>query len=105
MSDRTDGFPDSMAAWDAILRADEAEWTEPDEPSLSLIAKFHDEGRTCGECGAQFSEANGVPSSCQFCKRKGSTLPLSKHPEVNTEAFKERARKRRKEKSHDVDQA
>lgn len=87
-----------MSAW-PYPDYDEA-GIERDEPSLSLIAKWHDEGRTCGECGTEFTEANGEPSSCDYCKRRGSDLPLSKHPEANKEAHKQRARKARKHKEN-----
>ena len=70
-----------------------------DEPSLSWIALAFDTGRTCGECGAEFTKANGEPSSCEFCKRRGSEYPLSKHPEKNKEAHKAVARRRRKQKA------
>lgn len=67
-------------------------------PSLSRLALLHDSGKACGECGAEFTAANGVPSSCETCKNMGSEYPLTQHPEVTTEAHKHRARQRRKAK-------
>ena len=75
-------------------------WDEDAGPSLNLIALWYDEGRACGECTAEFTAANGTPSCCQTCKNMGSDLPLSRHAEKNTEAHKQRARKRRKAKEN-----
>lgn len=80
-----------VAHWDS-------DYVYDDEPSISRIALWYDEGRMCGECGTEFTEKNGEPSSCEFCRNRGSELPLTKHPEVNKEAHKAVARRRRKNK-------
>jgi hypothetical protein len=67
-------------------------------PSISRLAMLHDSGKACGDCGSEFTAANGVPSSCETCCNMGSEYPLTQHPEVNTEAHKQRARQRRKAK-------
>lgn len=67
-------------------------------PSISRLALLYDTGKACGECFAEFTEANGEPSACDFCANNGSELPRTKHPELNTEAHKAVARRRRKSK-------
>lgn len=78
-----DGAPD----WD--------EYPEDPGPSVSRLALLHDTGKACGDCGAEFTTANGVPSSCEHCHNHGSQYPLTHHPELNTEAHKAAARRRR----------
>lgn len=75
-------------------------YADGDEVSLSLLATMHDTGKACAECFAEFTAANGQPSCCETCKNMGSELPVSQHPEVNREAHKTLARKRRKAKEN-----
>ena len=73
-------------------------WSGDEAPSISLIAKWHDEGRTCAECAEEFTQPHGHPVVCQHCKNQGSELPQASHPERSKEEFANRARKRRKAK-------
>lgn len=71
-----------------------------DSPSVSRMAVMYDTGKACAECFAEFTEANGEPSSCEYCKRRGSELPKSKHPELNRVAHANVARKRKARKKN-----
>lgn len=86
-----------MSDW--YERPDWPDHPEDTGPSINRLAMLHDSGKACGECGAEFTAANGVPSSCEACKNMGSEYPLTQHPEVNREAHKAEARKRRARKT------
>lgn len=87
---------DDRPVWDDFSRTME----EQDAPSINLIAKWHDEGRTCAECGTEFVKAHGQPTACEFCKRRGSEYPVATHAEKNQEAHKQQARKRRQRRNN-----
>lgn len=59
-------------------------------------------GTICAECSAEFTRPSGFRVCCGTCKRLGSPLPVSKYPEVNREAHRANAtkRKQRREQSN-----
>lgn len=68
-------------------------------PTAKKLREATESGLICADCGSQFTEKSDAMVCCSYCKNHGSELPVSKHPEVNKEAHRNEARKRKQRRA------
>lgn len=73
-------------------------------PIAHELARNTELGRMCSECGAEFTEAHGRVTACEYCWKRLSlaeqnVVHRATHPETNKEAHRREARTRKRKRN------